>query len=35
MGDHGLTSILWDGGFLYATYMQQDPRWGALGCDDW
>ena len=33
-GDHGVTSILWDSGYLYVTYMKQDPRWGALGCTD-
>ena len=41
-GDHGLTSILWDGaggvggsGFLYATYMKINPEFGADGCTDY
>jgi hypothetical protein len=34
-GDHGLTSILFYKGFLYATYMVQDPKWGEFGCADY
>jgi hypothetical protein len=34
-GDHGLTSILVYQGFLWVTYMVQDPRWGCCGCTDY
>ena len=33
-GDHGLTSILWSNGYLFATYMKQNAEWGANGCTD-
>ena len=32
-GDHGATSLLWDGGFLYITYSKVNPVWGPACAD--
>lgn len=32
-GDHGLTTILWDEGYLYATFMALNPKYGNACAD--
>jgi hypothetical protein len=33
-GDHGLTSVLYNNGYLWATYMKENPQYGD-NCQDW